>query len=162
MLFVDAKCCCFNSIVVYKQMSTVDFVEAPLGWTFHAELKLFTLLLVLPKYMTCLIESYLKGSCSVQTVRVCHRGFASPKLLHPVVFIGSTGRESCPPPARLSSLTDSPAHISNSIPVQRTQLHTSAPLTGSHLKLILTLSGKQAHSPGESFRQAVEFTVMRG
>lgn len=96
MLFVDAKCCCFNSIVVYKQMSTVDFVEAPLGWTFHAELKRVTLLSVLPKYMTCLIESYSKGSCSVQTVRVCHRGFASPKLLHPV-FLSDQQAESPAP-----------------------------------------------------------------
>lgn len=83
MLFVDAKCCCFNSVVVYKQMSKVDLVEASLGWSFHAGLKL---LLVLSKYIACLIISYLKGFCSVLTVRVCHRCFASPKLLHPVFF----------------------------------------------------------------------------
>lgn len=123
-------------------MSTAVPVEASLGCTFHAELKLFTLLLLTPKYLTCLIESNLKGSCLVQTVRVWHRCFASPKLLHPVFyfilfFIGSTGRESSPPPARLSSL-DSPAHISSSIPVQRMQLHNSARSTSSRLKWIRT------------------------
>lgn len=145
MLFVDAKCCCFNSIVVYKQMSTAVLVEASLGCTFHAELKLFTLLLLFPKYVTFMIESNLKGSCLVQIVRVWHRCFASPKLLHPVFFIGSTGRESSPPPARLSSL-DSPAHISSSIPVQRMQLHNSARSTSSRLKLILTYIKRSAEN----------------
>ncbi len=47
-------------------------------------------------------------------------------LVHSFFYIGSTGRESSPPPARLSRITDSPAHISNSSLVQRAQRHTSA------------------------------------
>lgn len=106
MLFVDAKCCCFNSIVVYKQMSTVDFVEAPLGWTFHAELKLFALLLVLPKYMTCLIESYLQGSCSVQTP-----GFRKPQALAPCCFY-RINRQRVQPPSSTPVKLTFPTHSS--------------------------------------------------
>lgn len=130
MLFIDVKWCCFNSIFVYKQMSTAVPVEASLGCTFHAELKLFTLLLLTPKYLTCLIESNLKGSCLVQTVRVWHRCFASPKLLHPVFFLFIFLSD---------QQAESPAPLQHACQVWTVQLTFPAPFQSSECSSIILL-----------------------
>ncbi len=77
--------------------------------------------------MTCLIESLFKRFLFSSDSARFPPVFRKPQaLVHSFFYIGSTGRESSPPPARLSRITDSPAHISNSSLVQRAQRHTSA------------------------------------